>query len=166
VHLLIDVTHLCSKTFNHLKKFLSLSLICLNQHLVRLSLSLYVLLLIMNSLLETIYLKCLPLNAFIDRLYIGLWLRLAESKQVNNLLFDVEQSLFHSWHLRVIITHKFKQCISISVLQFLLNGLEFEAVESMDVVLGEVLKLGLTSNTDTCLVLSPDHVLIEIPQVF
>ena len=131
-----------------------------------LSLSLYVLLLIMNSLLETIYLKCLPLYAFIDRLYIGLWLRPAESKKVNNLLFDVEKSLFHCWHLRVIITHKFKKCISIGVLQFLFNGLEFEAVESMDVVLGEVLKLGLTSNTDTCLVLSPDHVLIEIAQVF
>jgi hypothetical protein len=85
---------------------------------------------------------------------------------VNNLLFNVEKSLFHSWHLRVIITHKFKQCISISVLQFFFNGLEFEAVERMDVVLGEVLKLGLPSNTDTCLVLSPDHVLIEIAQVF
>jgi hypothetical protein len=166
VHLLIDVAHLCSKSFNHLKQFLSLSLICLSQHLVSLSLSLYVLLLIMHSLLEMIYLKGLPLIAFIDRLYIGLWLRPAESKQIDNLLFNVEKSLFHSRHLRVIITHKFKQCISISVLKFLLNGLEFEAVESMDVVLGEVLKLGLPSNTDTCLVLSPDHVLIEIAQVF
>jgi hypothetical protein len=116
VHLLIDVAHLCSKSFNHLKEFLSLSLISLSQHLMCLSLSLYVLLLIMNSLLETIYLKCLPLYAFIDRLYIGLWLRPAESKKVNNLLFDVEKSLFHCWHLRVIITHKFKKCISIGVL--------------------------------------------------
>lgn len=62
--------------------------------------------------------------------------------------------LFHSGHLRLIrlITHKLGLSVVTSTttsLKFIFNRLEFEAVESVDVVLGEVLKLGLPSNTDT-----------------
>ena len=36
-----------------------------------------------------------------------------------------------------------------STSKFVFDGLELEAVESLDVVLSEVLKLGLASNTDS-----------------
>jgi len=71
---------------------------------------------------------------------------------VTNLLFNVEQPLFHRGRLRLIglITHNLGLAIiAAASVKFLFNRLEFEAVESVDVVLGEVLKLVLPSNTDT-----------------
>ena len=86
---------------------------------------------------------------------------------MTNLLFNVEQPLFHSGRLRLIglITHELGLSISTSV-KFLFNRLEFEAVESVDVVLGKVLKLGLACHTDTCVVLLPDQTLAESGEIF
>lgn len=87
---------------------------------------------------------------------------------MTNLLFNIEQSLFDSGRLRLIrlITHKLGLAIIATSVKFLFNRLEFEAVESVDVVLGEVLKLGLACHTDTCVVLLPNQTLAEGGQVF
>ena len=103
----------------------------------------------MDSLLEMIYLEGLSFNAFIDRLQIGRWLRLGHAKQVDNLLFNVKQPLFHSWHASRIRFLREMLGLCSSTSKFVFDGLELEAVKSLDVVLTEVLKFGLASNTDS-----------------
>ena len=102
----------------------------------------------MDSLLEMIYLEGLSFNAFIDRLKIGRWLRLGHAKQVDNLLFNVKQPLFHSWHASRIRFLREMLGLCSSTSKFVFDGLELEAVESLDVVLSKVFKFSFSSNTN------------------
>jgi hypothetical protein len=83
-----------------------------------------------------------------NRFQIWRRLRFGQTKQVDDLLFNAEKALFDRWHVRLrLLSDSLRLGDSSS--KFFFNGLKFETVESLDVFLGEVLKLGLASNTDS-----------------
>jgi hypothetical protein len=82
-------------------------------------------------------------------------------KQVDDLLLNIEESLLHSRHVRLgLLAHYLGFVASNTKLIF--DGLKFETVESLDVVLSKVLEFSFSSNTDSRVILFCDHLLVEI----
>ena len=96
-----------------------------------------------------VYLLGLLFDSFIDWLQIGrrLWLR--HPKQIDNLLLDVEKTLLYCWHVRLGLLLAENLGQNDPTLKFFFNGQQLETVESLNIVLSEVLKAGLASNGDS-----------------
>jgi hypothetical protein len=96
-----------------------------------------------------VYLLGLLFDSFIDWLQIGrrLWFR--HSKKIDNLLLNVEKTLFHCWHVRLRLLLADNLGLNDPTLKFFFDGEQLETVESLNIVLSEVLKTGLASYADS-----------------